>query len=130
MTPETISVDVKLTFWELYRITAYLIFRTFRIFLIPAALLLLLFLLFLCYIALNPSPENTFSRLIESFGATPYVLLGLLFFFFGMPLLAAWKSYPSPPVRVGTRSLLSANGVWVDTDLAQCNLTLAAFKRA
>ena len=128
--PELIRVHVKLRFWELYRITAYLLFRAFRFFLLPAAVLLLIFLVFLGYIAFNPSPENTVSRLLESFGASPYVFLGVLAFFLVIPLISAWQTYSNPRVREGTRYQLSNNGVEMETSVGSANLSWAAFGRA
>jgi hypothetical protein len=128
--PELIRAHVKLRFWELYRITAYLLFRAFRIFLLPAAALLLIFLVFLGYIAFHPSPENTVSRLFESFGASSYVFLGMLAFFLGIPLLSAWQTYSNPRVREGTRYQLSKNGIEMETSVGSANLAWAAFGRA
>jgi hypothetical protein len=125
-----VSVNVKLTFWEVYRINVYMILRAFRVLLIPVAVIVLMLLVFLSYILFHPSPENTFEQLLESSGTLPYLILGLVVFFFGVPLLSAWKSQSNCHIREGAGYLLSESGVNVHTAVGRANLTWAAFVRA
>jgi len=127
---DKICVDVKYTFWQFYRFSLFVIFRTFRLILIPGALALLFFLVLLIYIALNPSPDNTFAQFLASSGSAPYVIPGLLFFLFGIPLYLAWKTSSNPRTREGTRYLFSENGIDIESSVGRSSLTWAAFGRA
>jgi hypothetical protein len=127
---EPISVAVKLRFWEAYRVTALMTYRMYRVFLIPVVTIAVIFLVFSAFILLNPSPNHSFHQLIESFGATPYVLLGFGVFFVGLPLLSAWKVQSNPRVQAGVRYRITDTAVEIDTAVAHSSLTWPAFVQA
>ena len=127
---EPITIAVRLTFWERYRLSAYLFLRAFRFFLLVVVPIALIFLLLLSYVVLFPSPDHTFGQLMASFGPTPYVFLGLVVVFGGAPLLMTWSSYSNPRTREVTSFIISEDGVEIENSVASASLKWEAFMRA
>src|SRR5215470_15406352 len=125
-----ISVNVDLRCWELYRVSLFLTLRVFRFFLIPVLVLGLIFVVLFAFILFNPAPDHTFGQLVDSFGASPYVVLGMAALLAGSPLISARRASSNPRVRDGIRFVFSDAGVEIQTSVSNSNLAWQAFTRA
>jgi hypothetical protein len=127
---EEATISVKLTFWERYRVTAFLWFRTFRWFLLPVSVVTVTFFVLLAYVAFFPTPEQSFHQLAASFGATPYLMLAISIFFTAAPLLFVALNYSNPRIREASQYKISEFGVAIEHPVGNANLKWEAFTRA
>jgi hypothetical protein len=125
----TVSVTVKPTFAETYRISLNWLVRTFWFVIWPAATITVLFLMLVAVASLRPPPEGVLNEAWAAAGPFPPYILGLFAFVFLFPLLSARKARSLQNSELGTQYQFSEECVEVIGPLGTGRLQWIAFKK-
>ncbi len=127
MPENAVSITVKPTFGELYKLNLFLYLRVFRYFLIPIALAGLLLLILLIFAWVSPSAAEPTKTIFEGLGSFPYFVLGTPIFFVLLPALVSQKSVSAMKPYAGTVFTISQESVEIKAPKAESKVNWTAF---
>ena len=119
----TISVFVRLKYWDIYRVQVVLMTIIFRKLLYIFGFVAVLWLISMTLAFLRPAPEQNWFVIIREANPIWWVLGLPILFIFVMPLLAARRILRQPRVKEGVRYQFSEEGIHVETSVAKSDLS-------
>jgi len=130
MSDTSVSIFVKLGYWDAYRTAVVLTTRMFRVYLLLFAVGALLKASVLVIAALYPQPDKAWYESARD--PTPLVwVIGLpALFVFVLPLVWARRATRDDRVKNGVRYEFSQIGIHVENSVGRADLKWAAIRRA
>jgi hypothetical protein len=127
---EGISVFVKLEYWETYRAAVALTLRQFRFMLAIFGVVGILALAALVLSLVHPRPNQDWHEMSINLKPLFWVVGGLLFFVFVVPLITSRKIVGNERFKAGISYRFSPDGIHVESSVATTDLHWAAFRQA
>lgn len=130
MTDQTpISLFVKLTYWDVYRLNVVLTATVLRKVLYVWGLVALLWLALSVLLLFRPAHDQDWAVIMQNTSPLKW-LLGLpVLFVFVVPLLSARRVLRDERVKRGVSYLFSDIGIHVETSVSKADLSWAAIQR-
>jgi len=124
-----ISLFVKLTYWDAYRLNVVLTATAFRKVLYIWGCMALLWLSLSVLLLFRPSPEQDWAVVMRNASPLKWIFSLPILFTFVLPLLSARRVLGDTLVRRGVSYQFSDAGIQVETSVSKSNLSWAAINR-
>jgi hypothetical protein len=125
----SISVFVKLEYWDVYRSNVVLMAIVFRKFLYIWGFVALLGLVLSVLVLVRPSLEQDSSVIVQNARPMIWVIVLPILFVFVLPLLSAGRLLKDERLRRGVGYKFSDAGIHVETSVSKSDLSWAAIRR-
>jgi hypothetical protein len=118
----SVSIFVKLHFWEAYWSAVFITARMIRKVLYIYGVALLIFAAALLYGWTHPAPELDWFVMLQNSTPLQWVLVLPLLFVFVLPLLSAQKLTTNERFKSGATYIISPAGINIETSVAKASL--------
>lgn len=125
----TVSVFVKLKFWDTYRLNSVLTAIVLRKILYVWGFMAFIWSALITFMILRPEPHRDWFVIMHDASPVRWVLAFPLLFIFVLPLLSARRVLRQPIVKEGVRYEFSEAGVHIETSVSQSDFSWQAILR-
>ena len=125
----TISLFVKLGYWDVYRLNAALTATVFRKVLYFWGLAAFLWLALSVFLVIRPSSQQDWAVIMQNASPLKWVFLLPVVFVFVLPLLSARRVLKDERLTRGVSYQFSEAGIHIETSVSKSDFSWAAIRR-